>query len=48
MKTPILILFMACLVAIFGLSMVDIKVNQTTVEKDLAADPFLNKAQAKL
>ena len=47
MKTPILILFVVCLVAIFGLSMMDAKVNRTMVQKDLAAEPFLTKSTAK-
>lgn len=44
MKTSVLALFIVCLVTIFGLSMVDIKINSTKVQKILAAEPFLNKA----
>jgi hypothetical protein len=47
MKTPILVLFVVCLAAVFGLSMMDVKVTTTKVQKQVAAEPFLNDASSK-
>ena len=48
MKTSILAVLVLCVVAIFGLSMADVKVERAMVQQELPAKELLDKANAKL